>query len=135
MKLISINWHPTDQQLRQFGFACLIAFPLLAWIWGGGSQAVLVAAAIGLACTVIGWSMPRALNPLYVVLSLLAAPLGLVVGEIFLLLIFFGVILPIGLAFRLRRRDALHLQMDRTCDSYWQPKKQPTGPASYLRQF
>jgi hypothetical protein len=135
MKLISINWQPTDRQLRQFGVACLIAFPMLTWIWVGGIQAVSVAAAIGLACTALGWAWPWAIRPLYLALSVLAVPLGMILGEIFLLLIYFSVVLPIGVMFRIRRRDALKLDFDRHRDSYWEPKKQPQNAKSYFRQF
>jgi len=50
------------------------------------------------------------------------------------LIIYFGVFLPFGLVFRLLRRDALQLELDRDRDSYWEPKKQPTSAASYYRQ-
>ena len=40
MKLIEINWQPTDRQLRQFGVICLVALPALGWLWGGGTTIV-----------------------------------------------------------------------------------------------
>ena len=38
MKLVEVNWSPTDRQLRQFGTAALIALPLAAWWWARDSS-------------------------------------------------------------------------------------------------
>ena len=54
-------------------------------------------------------------------------------GEIALLVIYFGVFLPMALLFRLLKRDALQLQRDPRAATYWQTKKQPTHVASYYR--
>ena len=35
MKLVEINWNPTDRQLRQFGMIALVALPALGWLWSG----------------------------------------------------------------------------------------------------
>jgi hypothetical protein len=56
------------------------------------------------------------------------------VGELAMLLIYFGVFLPIGLLFRTAGRDALQRGFDRNRKSYWQVKKQPRDGASYFRQ-
>jgi hypothetical protein len=59
----------------------------------------------------------------------------MVVGEIAMLLIFFGLFLPIGLLFRLVRRDALKLKMDRTRVSHWQPKQEAENVSNYYRRY
>jgi hypothetical protein len=56
------------------------------------------------------------------------------VGELAMLLIYFGVFLPIGLLFRAAGRDALQRRFDPSQNSYWQAKKQPHDIASYFRQ-
>jgi hypothetical protein len=135
MRLTHIEWNPTDRQLRQFGIACLIAFPFLAWLWAGNTRWTWLGLGIGFACFIIGTCIPRALRPLFLLLSLLAAPMGLIVGEIFLLIAYFVVMLPIGLIFRLRGRDALQRDVGIAKDSYWQAKKPPGAISSYFRQF
>ena len=134
MKLIAINWHPNDRQLRQFGIICLVALPLVGWIWGAGSSTLGVLAGIGLLLAVAGIVKPRILAPLFLGLTLVATPIGMVLGELAMLLIYFTIFLPIGLAFRLLKRDALRLKIDRDTASYWQAKKQPKNMASYYRQ-
>lgn len=134
MTLVEVNWKPTGRQLRQFGVISLVALPLLGWLWGGGAQVVAALAAVGLAIAVIGLAVPAAIRPVYLAMTLVAVPIGIVLGELAMLLIYFGLFLPIGLVFRLVRRDALERKLDRSAPSYWRLKKQPRGPASYFRQ-
>lgn len=134
MKLVEINWQPTDRQLRQFGGICSVALPAVAWLWGASLNVVAILATIGLAIALVGMIAPRALKYLFLGLSLVATPIGVVVGEVAMLVIYFGCFLPIGLVFRVLRRDALRLRLDRNATSYWESKKQPTKLASYYRQ-
>ena len=57
-----------------------------------------------------------------------------VLGELGMLCVYFGVFLPIGIIFRLMRRDALQLKTARSSTSYWQPKSQPRDATRYYRQ-
>ena len=135
MKLVEMNWNPTDRQLRQFGMISLVALPLLGAFWGWGNVSVIaVTAAIGAVLAIVGWVYPRGLKPVFVGLTLVTIPIGMVVGELAMAVVFFGLIVPIGLVFRLIGRDSLQRKLDRQADSYWQPKKQPRDAAAYLRQ-
>ena len=134
MKLVEVNWNPSKRQLRQFAAICLFALPLLGWIWGGSWTTIGWLAAAGCAIGFVGALAPVANKPLFIALTLITLPIGMVVGELTLLLVFFGILLPLGLYFRLIKRDALQLKLDRTCLTYWQPKKSPSGLASYYRQ-
>lgn len=134
MKLIEFNWRPTDRQLRQFGVICLIALPALAWLWGGGTTVVMTFALAGLLLAVAGMAVPTALKPVFLALTIVATPIGMVIGELAMLTIYFGVFVPFGLVFRLAKRDSLQLRLDRDKESYWEAKKQPANIASYYRQ-
>jgi len=136
MSLVEIIWNPSDRQLRQFGLVALVALPLAGWAWGGvGTGLFCGTIAAGVLAAVVGLVCPRLLKPQFLALSLAAAPIGLVVSELAMLLIFVGVFLPIGLVFRLLGRDPLTRRFDRQAASYWEPKKSSAGPASYLRQW
>lgn len=135
MKLFEINWNPTPRQLRQFGAIAGLVLPLVAWRCGGAPVVIGAWALAGAALAGLGWFVPRALRWPFLGLTLLALPIGLVVGELALLSIYFGVFLPIGLAFRLMRRDRLKLRLDRQAATYWERKPRPAGAASYYRQF
>lgn len=135
MKLLEINWAPTDRQLRQFGAVCLVALPLVGWIWGASTQTLGLLAGIGLLIAIVAMLFPRAVKPLFLGLMLIALPIGMVVSEIAMLLIFCLIFLPIGLLFRLMGRDALQRSIDRDAASYWQEKKPPENISQYYRQF
>ena len=134
MKLVEVNWNPTNRQLRQFAAICLVALPFLGWMWGGSGHTIGWLAAAGCVIGLVSVLAPAAIKPVFIALTVITLPIGMVIGELTLLLVFFGILLPLGLFFRLIKRDALQLKLDRTCLSYWQPKKQPSNLASYYRQ-
>jgi hypothetical protein len=70
-----------------------------------------------------------------VVLSIITAPIGWVVGEILLAAMFFGVFLPVGLALRLLRRHPLQWQFERQRATYWEPKPCGHNPDRYFKQY
>ncbi len=141
MRLVEVNWNPSDRQLRQFGLTALVALPLLAWMWSGDSTTdfnptvVGIAAAVAVVVAAVGLIWPRAVKPLFIGLTVAGIPIGMVVGEIAMALTFYGLFVPLGLAFRLMGRDVLNLKLDRPATTYWQRKKKPADPASYLRQW
>ena len=134
MRILEVNWNPRDRQLRQFGVISLIALPLVAWLWNASLLIIAGLASLGAVLALVGYAWPRVVRPVFLALVVLSLPIGLVVGELALLLIFFGVFLPIGLCFRCIRRDGLQLKLDRMAATYWQAKAQPRGPATYYRQ-
>jgi hypothetical protein len=135
MKLVEINWSPTDGQLRQFGIICLFALPFLGWLWSAGPQTVTWLGGAGLILAICGLFLPRLLKPVFVGLMLLVLPIGMVVSELAMVLIYFGVFLPIGLSFTLMRRDALKRNLDCSKASYWEEKKAPLSILNYYRQW
>jgi hypothetical protein len=78
--------------------------------------------------------VPSVLKPVFLALTIVATPIGMVIGELAMLTIYLGVFLPFGLVFRIAKRDSLELRLDQSKDSYWQAKKQPVNIASYYRQ-
>ena len=134
MKLIEVNLSPTDRQLRQFGITCLFALPLAGWLLGGAGQLVSLLATAGLLLAIAGFACPRIVKPVFIALTVAAAPIGMVIGELAILVVYFGVFLPIGLVFRVMNRDALKSKFDRRAKTYWQTKKPPRSAADYYRQ-
>jgi Family of unknown function (DUF5989) len=135
MSLLEPTWTPNDRQLRQFGLVSLVALPLLAYLWGGNTQVIGIAAGTGAAVAITGLIWPRAIKPVFLVLMLIAFPIGLAISEVILALVFFGIFTPMGLLFRLIGRDSLQRKLDRQATTYWQLKSQPADAASYWRQW
>lgn len=134
MSLVEINWKPTDRQLRQFGLTCVVALPALGWLWGGNGPVIGSLAAIGTALAAASFVRPQSVKPVFLALTIVTAPIGIVVGELSMLLVYFAVFLPMALVFRLLKRDALQRLFDRQAASYWQTKDRARSPASYYRQ-
>ena len=62
MKLVELNWNPTNRQLRQFAIICLFALPLAGWLWGGSRQAIGFLAITGFILAIAGVILPQSGN-------------------------------------------------------------------------
>lgn len=135
MALIELNWNPTTRQLRQFAGLCLVALPSVGYLWGGSWSVIGGLAAIGSCLAVLGYFQPGIVRPLFLTISLVTIPIGLIVGELAVAAIYFFVLLPIGMVFRLLGRDALLRRRNPQARSYWLKKEPPKNIARYYRQF
>lgn len=143
MKLIEFNWNPTDRQLKQFGLAALVLLPLFGWIVTGKPGSLDAAnmpvigglAAAGLCLAILALTRPQSIRIPFIALSLITLPIGMVVGEFVLFVVYYAVFVPVGLFFRLIGRDALERQIDRRAPTYWQIRPQRKDVRSYYRQF
>lgn len=133
MSLLEFNWHPSDRQLKQFGVISLVALPLLGWSWGGRLPFV-VSTSLGIFLGASGFLFPALLRPFFVGIMALVTPIGIVVGELALLLIYFGVFLPLAVVFKVVKRDSLDRTLDPACESYWQKRKSTSSVSRYFRQ-
>lgn len=137
--MIKINWHPGEVMLRQFGWISLAGFGLLAsvaWFKFGSQPVAITFCGLAVVAPVLGMVNPRLLKFLYIGLSLITFPIGIVVSNLVLLLIFLLVFTPLALIFRLIGRDELRLRLDRAAPTYWRkydPERR--SPASYYRPF
>lgn len=148
MAVLEINWKPNRSQLRGFGWICLVAFGAIGgWIrWRGHvfgvdlqpSTAVTTAGVlwiVAVLCGLLAAAAPAALRPLYIGLIVLTYPIGFVVSYVVMAILFYGVMTPIGLIFRLIGRDALDRPFDAQARSYWVRRTPTTDVRRYFRQF
>jgi hypothetical protein len=126
----------TDRMLRQFaGLWILVLGGLAVWqgMVEGNRNAALVLAGLALVFGIGGLIRPPVIRPLFSTMMALTYPIGWVMSHLLLGLFFYGMVLPIGLFFRLIGRDALGRRKS-SKKTYWQPKVMPTDPRSYFRQ-
>ena len=141
---VRMNWDPTDRQLRQFGFIGLFALPAIGWLFSGRpypttwvaepTTLMIVLTILGLVFGLLAWLQPKLLKYVFVGMTLAAFPIGLVLSEIIILLIYVLLFVPVALVFRLIGRDALNRELDRGAKTYWTPKESPQDAESYFRQ-
>ncbi len=146
-RMIEINLSPDERTLRQFGWIALAAFALLAGLaWyerlifalGLGEMRSAVAgtlASLGLLAGLAALLYPRANRPLYIVLTLAAVPIGFVLSYVILGALFYLLIVPVGLLFRLVGRDPLRRRFEAQVESYWVDARPERARESYFRQF
>jgi MFS family permease len=146
-KMIEIDWRPDDRTLRQFGVIALFGFSFLAamawwelfiFSFGLGEARPIVAggfAALAGLSTLFSLVAPRANLPIYLGLTILSYPIGFVLSYVIMGFLFFVMITPIGLFFRLTGYDPLHRRFDRDATTYWTDPRPRRGKASFFRQF
>jgi len=136
MRWSDVNLKPNDRMLRQFALLCLVVFgALAAWQWSQHHRtAASVFAALAVGLGPIGLVRPQVLRPVFVGWTICAFPIGWVVSHLVLGLMFYGLMLPVAVVFRLMNRDALLLQRGHGT-SYWRAKPRTTDLRRYFRQF
>ena len=148
MGMVEVNWRPDRRQLRVFGLAAVGVFgAICAWVLlrgtllgfelAPGAARVVggVLCAVAALCGLAAAAAPRALKPLYLVLTAVGLPIGFVMSYVILAVVFFGLFTPVALVFRLVGRDSLHRKFDPRAGSYWVPRPGPTPVNRYFRQF
>jgi hypothetical protein len=89
--------------------------------------------AIGAMLTALAFWIPAAVRPVYIAVILITFPIGLIISELILLLVWLILFTPLAVIFRLIGRDALDRRFDKSSDTYWRPKRQPEVE-SYFHQ-
>ncbi len=142
--MIKIEFSPPVHKLRQFGWIALFGFPLLAVMvlfnfleWQPNLSTHCLFGLGGL-CGLLALVAPKALQPIYVTMMVVALPIGLVISMVLLRLIYYLLFTPMALWFRLRGRDAMNRALEPQRDSYWEDHKDVAKrrhPGSYLRLY
>ena len=91
--------------------------------------------ALAALCTIVGVAVPLALRPLYVGLTLVSLPIGFVVSHVIMFVVFYGVLTPVGLVFRLVGYDPLRRKLEPGADTYWVRRRLENDTKRYFRQF
>jgi len=143
LKGAEVHWSdlplkPPLRTLRQFAALWIFFLGALAafnWVVRDNQAAAMVLAILAVTVGPVGLVFPAAMRPIFVAMIVLGFPIGWAVSRVLLLVMFYGVVTPVALGFRLRGRDALRLKRSTQRDTYWLPKPMPTDAASYFRQY
>jgi hypothetical protein len=137
MKWSDIPFNPPRKALRQFAGLWLVFFLALAAVkgWHGHRQAGLALAALAVLAGVPGLIRPALVRWVFVGWMVLAFPIGWLVSQLALAVLFYGIFTPVGLWFRLRGRDPLGRRSPPKPDSYWTEKRTPEDLRRYFRQY
>ena len=78
---------------------------------------------------------PRSLLPIYVIATAISLPIGFVISYVVLGVLFYLVLTPFGLVFRLLGRDPLERRFDKASRSYWVRRSPVDDVSRYYRQY
>jgi saxitoxin biosynthesis operon SxtJ-like protein len=135
--MIQVNWDPSPRDLRVFsalwlGFFALLGFAALR---GGSDRAAVVLWAVGASAGLAGLIRPSLVHLLYAIWMGVTYPIGFLVSNLLLAVMFYLVITPVGLLMRLGGRDPMTRRFDRSAASYWDPRARSVRLNRYFRQY
>jgi hypothetical protein len=145
--MIEINLRPDDKTLRQFGFiafagfggvAALAWFEVLIFSFGLGDARPIVAggfAGLGVISLLLSLVYPKANLPIYVGLTIISYPIGFVVSYVIMGTLFYLLITPVGIFFKITGRDTMKRRFEPEAASYWIPVERQRSRESYFKQF
>jgi Saxitoxin biosynthesis operon protein SxtJ len=138
MKWSDLPLKPTARMLREFAGAWLfffLAVGVYRYVARGQHQVGLAVGVMAVAIGVMGLIKPAAVRWLFVGATLLAFPIGWVVSQIMLAVMFYSIITPLALLFRLQGRDLLARKRAPNRATFWTPKRTPEDMRGYFRQY
>lgn len=123
--------------LRKFGITMGIAFMAITiFILLKHKHTIFYTSIISEIFFILALVTPVLLKPVYIFWMKLALILGWINTRLILLIIFYLIFTPIGLAMRLFGVDLLERRIEKTRDTYWKKKdKKAFNPLDYERQF
>jgi hypothetical protein len=135
--LLKINKNPSHKDLRWFGVTILIGFGLIGALchWRGKIQTAEWMWEASSFVFAISFIFPRAAKWLYLAWMSAGFVIGSIVSRILLTIIFFIIVTPVALIFKVMNRDALRLRRDPHAKSYWKDHPDITDRSYYERLF
>jgi len=139
MSIVSVNWKPSQRDLKGFRWMALVILPLIGVTlyllkrvdW----QYCAAIGAVGGAIWISGLISYRLTRAIYQVLVTLTLPIGLVVSLTIMALFYFAIITPLGLLFRLMGRDSMCRRFDAKAKTYWISHESSRAAERYFQQF
>lgn len=129
---------PTDRMLRQFSGLWIVflgAIAVFQQVYHQRHVLAIMLAVLAVTLGPIGLARPRVIKPLYLLLMLVTFPIGWVISNVVLLVIFILLITPLAVWFRIIGRDELRCKRASRSSSFWIPCGGPQDVSTYYRQF
>jgi hypothetical protein len=132
---LDLQLNPSKRTLRQFAGGWLVVFAVASIRqFDHGHKTIgatlVVIGLVGLA----GLIWPPLIKHLFIGASIATFPIGWLVSQLMLGVMFYIILTPIALIFRWRKRDLLQLRRNNR-SSYWKSRDDSPPPERYLKQF
>ena len=142
--MIELDFQPSNKKLKEFGIAGLFGFGLIgaliayktkAFEASGSLTIPLIFWVLAVLVFVLALTLPKLLKPLFILLMVITFPIGFIMGNIMMGLIYYGMFTPIALFFKLKGRDLLNRKRDPNASSHWISSRANRPAKDYYRQF
>ncbi len=140
MGLVNINWKPSDKELKSFGRSLVIGFGLIGLViffFFGHVNTSVALWTIGVLAVFFSYFLPKLAMVIYYPWMGVAMIMGTLISTLIVGFIYYGLLTPVGLFFKLTGRDPLSRKFDKEASTYWEtvstPK--PNEVKSYEDQF
>lgn len=133
-----INKNPKPRDLLEFGAIFLAGMGVIGALmhfgYVGKPSAAIPLWGLGAAVFVLSLIPPIG-RLLYIAWMGFGLLIGLVTSPIIMFVVYLLAVVPLGIAFKLMRRDTMRRGLDPSAKSYWEEYPKADDPASYIRQF
>lgn len=132
--MLEINRNPSKGDLRWFG----LILGVVLFVIGRGSYPSLASTIIWTVAAVfvvVYYAIPPARTPLFVGFMYAVFPIGWVVSNAILVVVYYLVMTPIGLVMRLVGRDPMERKLRPDLPTYWEERPGEEDPLRYFKQF
>jgi hypothetical protein len=130
--------NPSSKALRQFSAGWLgvfLAWGLFHWLARGHDRLGPALCALALGVGGLGLLRPAAVRWLFVLSMVVAFPVGWILSLLMLAIMYYGIITPVALVFRLRGRDLLCRKPAPGRPSFWVARQMPGDIRRYFKQY
>jgi large-conductance mechanosensitive channel len=118
---------------RSFGILFFIVFSIISiWPILSGSELRLWSFILAIIFLIMGITKSRFLTPLNIAWIKFGELLGVIISPVIMGLVYFLVVLPIGILMRVLGKDLLRLKFNKNIETYWNKKE---AKINFNKQF
>jgi hypothetical protein len=131
------NIKSEKSDLRKFGITVGIILIIIAvFLFWKEKESFQILLIVGTVLLILGIAIPVILKPIYWVWMVFATILGWIMTRVILIVLFYFVVTPISLVFRLSGKQFIDLSWNKRMSTYWKYRKRTDLFNNYYeRQF
>lgn len=134
---------PSRRDLLEFGLVLGGVLALIGalshfevhFLFFTGKQAAAVPLWIAAAAILVLSQVPPIGRLLYILWMGFGLTLGFFTAPVIMFVVYLIAIVPLGIVFKLMRRDTMKRELDPNAKSYWEEYPKTDDPTSYVKQF
>ena len=141
--MIKLDLNPPPHIIKQFAWFAVIGMGMLAFAvlkftvgFAWDHPVFLASIGVGVLQLVLFLAGVSILSrALFVVLSVAFVPIGFVLSHVLLAVVYYLVLTPIALVFRVIGRDVIGKKLDKNAKTYWHERSGDRPAASYFKLY